>query len=308
MDKLKNLAYVSKEDQIEFLKSFDNVFFDLDGVVWLSYKPITGASDCINNLKKLKKRVNYLTNNAYKSPQDIANILNKLNHNVTSDDIINPIITIISFFKNINYNDEIYLIGSPALRQAMVHAGLNVVPEVSIEVDNELESFLQHYDENNKIKAVVVEIDLTMTYIKLQKCVWYLKQPDCRLVVGMSDKFVPVANRGPIIGMHYFVECLKAASGKEPIYVAKPSQYLVDFIKLKFNITNPDRTLIIGDSIEQDMVTAIRGGFQKLLVLSGTATKEHINNWKYPEENKPEYYIEDLNVLNTIIKSVFPKI
>lgn len=52
------------------------------------------------------------------------------------------------------------------------------------------------------------------------------------------------------------------------------------------------------------MHTGTLGGFQKLLVLSGTEKLEDVLNWKYPEEFRPTYYVQDLNVFNEIILSV----
>jgi HAD superfamily hydrolase (TIGR01450 family) len=248
MVKLKNLADVSKEEQAKFVHSFNNVFVDLDGVVWHTSIPIPGAAECTNNLKKIGKNIKYVSNNTVNSPEGIADTLKRLNHDVDSTDVINPIVSIISYFKSIQFKDEIFLIGSQALRDKLAQAGFNIVPEGSVHTQNTFESILEHYEENPKIKAVVFELDFTLDYLKLQKCIWYLKQPDCKFVVGMDDKFVPIGTKGPALGWYYFIEGIKAATGKEPIRLAKPSKYFVDLIKLIFKITDPNKVLMIGDT------------------------------------------------------------
>lgn len=52
------------------------------------------------------------------------------------------------------------------------------------------------------------------------------------------------------------------------------------------------------------MGLAARAGYQKLLVLSGQTKPSEILNWKYPENLKPEYYIQDLETLGQILKTV----
>lgn len=46
-------------------------------------------------------------------------------------------------------------------------------------------------------------------------------------------------------------------------------------------------------------------GFQKLLVLSGTSKLPDIEDWKHPEEYKPQYYVESLDVLDNILKNIY---
>nr|XP_023024833.1 pyridoxal phosphate phosphatase-like [Leptinotarsa decemlineata] len=93
-------------------------------------------------------------------------------------------------------------------------------------------------------------------------------------------------------------------SGREPTFIGKPSAYFAQFVNQKFDIVDPKRALFIGDQIDPDMKFGSTGGYQKLLVLSGIAKIEDIKNWKHPEEYKPEYYIESLDVLNDILKSI----
>lgn len=42
-------------------------------------------------------------------------------------------------------------------------------------------------------------------------------------------------------------------------------------------------------------------GYMKLLVLSGLSQKEDLENWKYPEEFKPDFYADSLKVIFDLI-------
>lgn len=52
------------------------------------------------------------------------------------------------------------------------------------------------------------------------------------------------------------------------------------------------------------MAFATVAGFQKLLTLSGNVKKASIENWKHPEESKPEFYVESLGALNKILTDI----
>lgn len=49
------------------------------------------------------------------------------------------------------------------------------------------------------------------------------------------------------------------------------------------------------------MVFATKCSYQKLLVLTGITNKDHLSKWEHPEEYKPQYYVENLSVLNEIV-------
>lgn len=44
---------ITKDTSAELLSKADNFLFDCDGVIWNYPKPIPGAIECINQLKKL---------------------------------------------------------------------------------------------------------------------------------------------------------------------------------------------------------------------------------------------------------------
>ena len=57
------------------LDRYDLVILDLDGVVYLGTEPIPGASEAIGALHSGGRRVAYATNNAGRTPQEVAALL-----------------------------------------------------------------------------------------------------------------------------------------------------------------------------------------------------------------------------------------
>lgn len=304
MSEVKNLAEVSVEEQRKFIQSFDTVLSDLDGVIWLKFVPIPGAFACMKNLRKQDKKIHYVSNNGLTSAEYIFESLCKGDVDLTSDDLVVPSETMVYYLKKINFKKEIFPICMDHMKNRLEKNGFKLAPELPTTVDENVDAVLSHNDRNANIGAVVMDNDFNINYLKLQKAFWYLRNPDCLFLVTQGDKSAPFGPNGPLIGVYYFAEALKDLTGRDYIQLGKPSQICVDYIKEKFDITNPRRVLFIGDSIHSDMHTGTLGGFQKLLVLSGTEKLEDVLNWKYPEEFRPTYYVQDLNVFNEIILSV----
>lgn len=83
--------------------------------------------------------------------------------------------------------------------------------------------------------------------------------------------------------------------------MGKPEPYIADMIKNQYDVV-PDRTLMIGDRANTDILLGSRCGFKTLLVLSGVTTIEEVENWKHstnPEDEQlvPDYYIDTLGDL-----------
>nr|QYV43147.1 phosphoglycolate phosphatase 1 [Colaphellus bowringi] len=304
MKSLKNLAEVCQEEQYRFISSFDHVLTDMDGVIWLAYKPIPGAAECIASLKLHGKRINYVTNNGVSSVNSICRSLKRSGFNAEEEDIANPILSAISYLKKINFRGEIFAVGSQQFKDELWAADFQLASDPPQDIEESVHSLLENIADNDNVMAVIFNYDVNLTFIKLQKMLTYLKRKECLFIVAANDKVTPIGPLGPLIGNQYFLNAIQNISGRDPFYVAKPSEHYVQFVNEKFHITDPKRVLFIGDSIVEDMSTADIGGYQKLLVLTGSAKLEDINNWKYPTEYQPEYYVESLKVFNEILETV----
>ncbi|KAG5896761.1 hypothetical protein JTB14_031740 [Gonioctena quinquepunctata] len=304
MKLLKNLAEVTKEEQRNFINSFDQVFLDMDGVIWLSYQPFPGALDCIESLKQKGKKVRYVSNNPLLSIVDTWKIMIREGFNVEIEDMMNPILSIIFYLKSIDFNRKIYAIGTQVFKDELRKAGFEVAPDPPQKIEETIPALMKHIEDDKDIGAVLYGLDLNLTTLKLQKAITYLKRKDCILVAAAGDRDATIGPLGPLIGNQHLLQLITDFTGKEPTFVAKPTEFLAKIANKKFGVIDPKRTLFIGDKINQDMGFAHTGGYNKLLILTGITKIEDIHDWRYPEEFKPEYYVESLKVLHDIMKSI----
>ncbi|CAH1159782.1 unnamed protein product [Phaedon cochleariae] len=299
---LQNLAKVSITEQTKFIKSFDHVFCDIDGVIWLACKAIPGAPECVDTLKEIGKKVTFITNYGASSTAELYRLLREIKVSAELDDIVNPLLAMILHLKKIKFDKEIFAIGTAEFKDELKRSGFKLAPDPPQFMEETIPNLLSNMADDEKVGAVVFDYDINLTILKLQKSLTYLKRKDCLFMIGGAEKSTPFGNEGPLVGNYYFYMCLKEISGREPIQMAKPSIHYVDLVTEKFHVKKPGRILYIGDNIEEDMGFAMTAGYEKLLVLTGTTKNEHLLDWKYPENLKPQYYVESLGALNDIIK------
>ena len=66
----KEIGSLSNSELDDFLNSFDTVLTDCDGVLWTGAYAIDGSPEVVQALRKLGKKVIYVTNNSTKSRKE----------------------------------------------------------------------------------------------------------------------------------------------------------------------------------------------------------------------------------------------
>ena len=66
----KRISDLSNPELDEFLSSFDTVLTDCDGVLWTGSYAINGSPEVVQALRKMGKKVIYVTNNSTKSRKE----------------------------------------------------------------------------------------------------------------------------------------------------------------------------------------------------------------------------------------------
>ncbi|XP_049312390.1 chronophin-like isoform X2 [Bactrocera dorsalis] len=143
-----------------------------------------------------------------------------------------------------------------------------------------------------KMGAVLYDINLNLTYAQIAAATRYLADKDCQFIAGGTDWLLPMSKDLTLPGFCDFLDTIKRFSGREPTIVSKPAVLLGEILKDVYKLADPKRCLFVGDSLTHDVRFGLNCGFQTLLVLSGGAHIEEM--WQASAENQPHFYADSI--------------
>lgn len=102
-------------------------------------------------------------------------------------------------------------------------------------------------------------------------------------------------------GTGAIVKSIETCSGRKATVVGKPETYMSNVIKKDYKV-NPERTLMIGDRANTDILLGTRCGFKTLLVLTGVTSRGELEKWQKSDSKEekewiPDYYSDQLGDL-----------
>ncbi|XP_061388904.1 glycerol-3-phosphate phosphatase-like [Musca vetustissima] len=301
--KPRNILSLNAEEKRRFLDSFDFVFSDIDGVVWNATGNIEGSGDGFNALCEAGKKLIFITNNSAR-PEDVC--LEKLRMNkikIEANDLIHPSKSIAEYLKSINFDSAIYAITSESFKNSLRAQGFNVMDGPHKVIDESFRDLMADVINCDPVKAVVIDFDFNVNMTTMMKAHYYLRQPDCLLIGGATDYYLPVTKDLWLLGPVGFLKVLEEASRKEVLLFGKPGKALADRILTRYDIEDPSRALMIGDMLDQDVRFGKRCGFQTLIVLSGGLKLEELMCQTNPNVI-PNYYANSMKDFVEFMKDV----
>ncbi|CAD7090532.1 unnamed protein product [Hermetia illucens] len=300
--KLKNILELTRDEKRDFINSFDTVLCDCDGVMWELTGPIRGSGDGANSLQEAGKDIYFVTNNSNNTDEVYIKKFMDIGFELDLNHIIHPVRTMISYLKKQHFNGVIYCITAKAVENALKKAGFRVLSGPR-EESKDILQFLDDILDDEPVRAVIIDFDVTISNAKLARAQLYLKNPDCLLIAGATDKTIPLRKDVSVIGPGYYIDILSEVSGKKPIVLGKPGHELGHIVRETCGIKDPKRALFIGDALEQDIGFGMKCGFQTLSVLSGISSKADVEE-HHAEHGAPNYYANSISDFVKFFKEV----
>jgi len=245
---------------LERLGQIKCFLFDMDGTINLGNELIPGMEGFFDKLKAAGREYYLLTNNSSRDHQHYVNKMNGLGVPVTRENVLISTDAFTNYMCKNHPEGKFYVLGTPQLEKNIADAGLTMTSTLEEGAD-----------------FVVVGFDQTLTYEKLTTA--------CRLI----DKGVPyVAThpdvRCPIEGGEFIpdtgamIELIKTATGKSPSMIfGKPFQYMVDVV-LDQTGFQKEEIAMVGDRLSTDIAFGLNNGILSVMVLTGEATMEDVEN------------------------------
>ena len=240
---------------------------DMDGVIYRGSKVIPGAAEFVQRLRETGTRFLFLTNNSQRTRRDVAMKLCRMGIEVTDRDIFTCAMATARFVAQQKPGGTAYVIGEGGLLSALHVNGYSVV-------------------EDNPDFVIVGE-GRTMTFEMIEKAV-RLVAGGARLIATNLDPNCPTES-GLRPGCGAIVAMIEKATGREAFSVGKPSPIMMRAARKQLGLS-AQQTVMVGDTMETDILGGVGLGYRTILVLSGGTSREDMVNFAYT----PDLIIESV--------------
>lgn len=252
-------------------------FIDLDGTMYKGKDRIPTAEAFIRRLQEANIPFLFVTNNATKTPAQVAENLRKnYETEVSPSEVYTSGIASIDYIKSHFDVNRIMVIGEEAIKKQIQEAGYIL--------------------DNENPEIVLQSLDRNVTYKELEAATLAIRG-GAKYIVTNIDSNLP-SERGPIPGSGAITGFLKVATQVEPIVIGKPSSIIMESALHYLNEKFPDahftkkEIAMVGDNYHTDIQAGIQYGMDTIMVLTGFTPREYLSTVK----EQPTHLVEDLSV------------
>ncbi|MGW7200933.1 HAD hydrolase-like protein [Streptomyces chryseus] len=258
-------------------EAYDTALLDLDGVVYAGGVAVPHAVDALGVAREGGMHLAYVTNNALRTPDAVAEHLTELGVPAEASDVITSAQAVARLIADqVPAGARVLVVGGDGLRVALRERGL--VPVESAEDDPV--AVVQGYGGPDLAWGRFAEA----SYAVARGLPWFASN---------TDLTIPSA-RGIAPGNGAAVEVVRIATGAEPQVAGKPLPPMHRETILR---TGAERPLVVGDRLDTDIEGANVGGVDSLLVLTGVTDAAQL--LAAAPKYRPTYVDADLRGLLT---------
>ena len=253
---------------------YDSLLLDLDGVVYLGAQAIDHAVDNINAAQTQGVKVGYVTNNASRKPETIAEQLSAFGLNVHADEVIGSARAAVRMLaERIPAGSKVLVVGGEGLTSEVEAFGFEIVSQAS-----------------QKPAAVIQGFSPDVGWKHLAEASFAIQGGAIWLATN-QDWTIP-REGGIAPGNGTLVSAVHTAVGILPDFAGKPFRPIFDSAVTQLNISRP---LMIGDRLDTDIRGGVGFGIDTACVLTGIASRKDLIGAR--PEDRPTYILQDLRQL-----------
>lgn len=239
---------------------------DMDGVIYRGGEVIPGAVDFVRRLRETDTPFLFLTNNSQRTRRDVATKLCRMGIDATEDDVFTCAMATARFLARQKPGGTAYVIGEGGLLNALHHNGYSVVEDSP--------------------DYVVIGEGRAFTFEMIEKAV-RLVDRGAKLIATNLDPNCPTDN-GIRPGCGAIVAMIEKATGKQAFSLGKPSPLMMLEARKQLGLSTA-QTVMVGDTMETDILGGVQLGFRTVLVLSGGTKISDLANFAY----QPDMIVND---------------
>ncbi|GAC1493344.1 MAG: HAD-IIA family hydrolase [Pseudarthrobacter sp.] len=260
---------------VPLISLFDALLADLDGVVYAGPHAIPGAVESLQQLAGLGIGLGYVTNNASRTPAQVAAHLRELGAPAEDNQVVSSSQAAAELLSSmLPPGARVLVTGSPALAQEIELVGLTPVSSQ----DEDPVAVVQGFNPGIGWQELA-----EASYVVSTGVLW---------VATNTDMTIP-QSRGIAPGNGALVAAVTAATRRKPLVAGKPEAPLFHAAAKRLAA---DRPLVVGDRLDTDILGGNNAGFATVAVLTGVDTKNTILAARTAE--RPDYIIGELSDLH----------
>lgn len=244
---------------------------DMDGVLYRGSELIAGATQFIVDLTARDIPFRFLTNNSQRSRRDVATKLQRLGFKVGPEHVFTCAMATARFLAQQKPKGTAFVIGESGLVTALHENGYAIV--------------------DRDPDYVVVGEGRTLNF-EMAEAALQMVLGGAKLIATNLDPNCPT-EKGSRPGCGSIVAMLETASGVRAFSVGKPSPYMLRAARKEIGLTT-DQTIVIGDTMETDILGGVQLGFHTVLVLSGGTREDDLRRYPY----RPDVIVNSIADLN----------
>lgn len=262
-------------DDAALCRTHDVGLFDLDGVIYRGAQPVPHAPESVAAAREAGLQVAFVTNNASRTPQQVAEQIRAAGVPAEPGDVITSAqVAADVLASRLPAGAAVLVVGADGLRDAVAERGLVVVDNAA-----------------DDPAAVVQGHNPDTGWRQLAEAVAAIRD-GALWVASNRDSTLPT-ERGLMPGNGAFVQVVAGVLGREPDVVAgKPDRTMHEASVRRTAARAP---LVIGDRLDTDIEGATNAGTDSLLVLTGVSTPAEL--YAAPAACRPTYLAADLRGL-----------
>src|SRR6187401_772339 len=247
---------------------------DMDGVIYRERQLIPGAERFISSLLDRGIPFTFLTNNSQRTRRDVAMKLSRMGIFVDEQHIFTCAMATARFLAAQKPRGTAFVIGEGGLTQALHKNGYSIV-------DDDPDYVV--VGEGRTFNMEIVEAAVRMI-LRGSKLIATNIDPNCPTAHGLRP------GCGAIVAM------LETATGLKAFSVGKPSPVMMRAARKELGLAT-DETIMIGDTMETDILGGVQLGFHTVLVLSGGTRRDDLPRYAY----RPETVVPSLAELADLL-------
>jgi len=235
-----------------------NYLMDMDGVLVTGTNIVPGADEFITRLKERDAKYLVLTNNPRYTPGDLSHRLQWIGLEIPPQHIFTSALATARFLHAQRPSSTAFVIGESGLTDAIHDVGYIIT--------------------DHDPEYVVLGETNSIDFEQITKAIRLVSQ-GAHFIATNPDPAGPTED-GMVPATGAMAALIERASGVSPFFIGKPNPLMMR-LALNYLGVHSERTVMIGDRMDTDIVTGIESGMETILVLSGVTREEDVRRFPY---------------------------